>query len=203
MKMISSFDPDVLMGWEIQGGSLGFLAERAAFLGIHLLKKISRVPAYETKWKGSDLSDSEMGNVQNPVLVSDAISEYSVIEDEWGRTHASGIHVSGRIVLNIWRLMRAELKLHMYSIGAVAEEVLRRKVPSISNRVLNDWFSSGPSRARHRCLEYVGERVRLNLEIMNQLDMVFFLTTVSNALNFFFYCLNLVSDVSSIHMDSV
>lgn len=174
--MVSLFDPDVLMGWEIQGGSLGFLAERAAHLGISLLKKISRIRACETICKTSDFAEPELNNMQNPVLVSDSVSEYSIIEDEWGRTHASGIHVSGRIVLNIWRLMRAELKLNMYSVEAVAEEVLRRKIPSISNRVLNCWFLSGPSRARYRCIEYVTKRAKLNLELMNQLDMVFHLT---------------------------
>lgn len=172
-NMIFSFDPDVIMGWEIQGGSLGFLAERAVHLGISILKKISRTPACGTNCKVSEM--------QNPLLVSDTVSEYSIIEDEWGRTHASGIHVSGRIVLNIWQLMRAELKLHMYSVEAVAEEVLRRKIPSISNRVLNNWFLSGPGRARFRCIEYFVERAKLNLEIMNQLDMVFHLSVILNA----------------------
>ncbi|ONK63448.1 uncharacterized protein A4U43_C07F15260 [Asparagus officinalis] len=170
--MITSFDPDILMGWEIQGGSLGFLAERAAHLGVNLLKKISRVPSHETKFKASDLANPEPSNEQNMMLVSDTVPDVSIIEDEWGRTHASGIHVTGRIVLNIWRLMRAELNLNMYSVEAVAEEVLRRKIPSISSQVLKNWFLSGPGRARYRCIEYVIERAKLNLEIMNQLDMI-------------------------------
>nr|XP_019706389.1 DNA polymerase zeta catalytic subunit isoform X1 [Elaeis guineensis] len=136
VKIVSSVDPDILMGWEIQGGSLGFLAERAAH------------------------------------LVADTVLEDAITEDEWGRTHASGIHVGGRIVLNIWRLMRAEVKLNMYTVEAVAEEVLRRKIPSIPCKVLNNWFSSGPGRARHRCIDYVMERAKLNLQIMNQLDMI-------------------------------
>lgn len=55
-------------------------------------------------------------------------AEKGIIEDEWGRTHASGIHVVGRVVLNLWRLMRGEIKLHIYSLEAVADAVLRRKV---------------------------------------------------------------------------
>jgi DNA polymerase zeta len=38
-----------------------------------------------------------------------------VSENDWSHTHASGIHVGGRIVLNLWRLMRAEVKLNNYS----------------------------------------------------------------------------------------
>ncbi|KAF3962426.1 hypothetical protein CMV_013062 [Castanea mollissima] len=37
MKIVYSSDPDIILGWDIQGGSLGFLAERASHLGIGLL----------------------------------------------------------------------------------------------------------------------------------------------------------------------
>ncbi|KAF8394525.1 hypothetical protein HHK36_020735 [Tetracentron sinense] len=176
VKIVCSFDPDILMGWELQGGSLGFLAERAAHLGIGLLNKISRTPASETKMSARDLTNPEQEMPDNlppeAIFADSVLLEDSVIEDEWGRTHASGVHVGGRIVLNIWRLMRGEIKLNMYTIEAVAEAVLRRKIPFIPCRTLTQWFSSGPGRARFRCIEYVIERAKLNLEIVNQLDMI-------------------------------
>ncbi|KAK2640409.1 hypothetical protein Ddye_028204 [Dipteronia dyeriana] len=175
IKILLSFDPDILMGWDIQGGSLGFLAERAAHLGIGLLNDISRTPS-ETKIAAADLETSERGipdNLQPESVIADpVVVENAIIEDEWGRTHASGVHVGGRIVLNVWRLMRGEVKLSMYTIEAVAEAVLRRKTPSIPYKVLTKWFSSGPGRARYRCIEYLVGRAKLNLEIMNQLDMI-------------------------------
>uniref|UniRef100_A0A2N9ISQ6 DNA polymerase n=1 Tax=Fagus sylvatica TaxID=28930 RepID=A0A2N9ISQ6_FAGSY len=140
MKIVCSSDPDIIMGWDIQGGSLGFLAERASHLGIGLLNNISRTPS-EIKIAAGDLDIPEKGNFDNlipeqsntdPVILEDAI-----IEDEWGRTHASGVHVGGRIVLNIWQLMRGEVKLNMYTIEAVAEAVLRRKIPSFRHKEVN------------------------------------------------------------------
>ncbi|XXG54196.1 hypothetical protein AAC387_Pa03g2142 [Persea americana] len=176
MKIICSFDPDILMGWEIQGGSLGFLAERAAHLGIGLLRKISRTPFFETKADTNDSTNPEKGILDNALpnaLVSDSVVlEDEIIEDEWGRTHASGVHVGGRIVLNMWRIMRSEIKLNMYTVEAAAEAVLRRKVPSFPFRVLTQWFSSGPTRARFQCIEHIIERAKLNLEIINQLDLI-------------------------------
>ena len=68
--------------------------------------------------------------------------------------------------------MCGEVKLNMYTIQAVAEVVLRRKIPSFRHKVLTKWFSSGPGQGRFKCIEYAMERARLNLEIMNQLDMV-------------------------------
>ncbi|KAI3694970.1 hypothetical protein L1987_77956 [Smallanthus sonchifolius] len=175
MKIVSNHDPDILMGWDIQGGSLGFLAERAAFLGIGLLSKISRTPAQPTsKAEVSDNPDEEMtGDVLPEALNSqtDVLNE-AIIEDEWGRTHASGVHVGGRIVLNVWRLVLSEVKLNMYTAEAVAEAVLRRKIPFIHCRTLTKWFASGPGKARYRCIEYILERAKLNFQVMNQLDMI-------------------------------
>ncbi|KAG5521159.1 hypothetical protein RHGRI_033645 [Rhododendron griersonianum] len=175
MNIIRSTDPDILMGWDIQGSSLGYLAERAMHLGISLLIGISRTPT-ETKVAARESGVSDTGMLDNLLpepLVSDSIQLGDlIIDDEWGRTHASGVHVGGRVVLNIWRLMRGELKLNMYTVEAVAEAVLRRRVPYIPCKLLARWFSSGPGRARYRCIEYVVDRAKLNLEIMNQLDMI-------------------------------
>ncbi|OVA15023.1 DNA-directed DNA polymerase [Macleaya cordata] len=176
VKIIRSYDPDVLMGWEIQGGSLGYLAERAAHFGLGLLNNISRTPASETKTTAGNSATLEKGIPDNLIpeaLMADTIVlEDAIIDDEWGRTHASGVHVGGRIVLNIWRLMQGEIKLNMYTFESVAEAVLRRKIPSIPSRILTQWFSSGPGRGRFRCIEYVLERARLNLEIINKHDLI-------------------------------
>ncbi|KAF5178796.1 Dna polymerase zeta catalytic subunit [Thalictrum thalictroides] len=176
VKIVRLSDPDIMMGWDIQGGSLGYLAERAAHLGVALLNNISRTPPCESKVSGRMSTNKEIqmpDHLLPEALISDpTVFGDGIIDDEWGRTHASGVHVGGRIVLNIWRLMRGEVKLNMYTIEAVAEEVLRRKVPSIPPRILTLWFFSGPGRARFRCIEYIMERAKLNLEIMNQLDMI-------------------------------
>lgn len=177
MAIIVSFDPDILMGWDVQGGSLGFLAERAAHLGIGLLNNISRTPSEanidvgERENSGKVILDTML---KESLITDSALVEDTVIEDEWGRTHASGVHVGGRVVLNVWRLMRGEVKLNMHTVEAVGEAVLRRKIPSIPYKVLTKWFASGPGRARYRCIEYMIDRAKLNLEIMNQLDMVHF-----------------------------
>lgn len=175
VKIVYSFDPDVLIGWDVQVGSLGFLAQRAAHLGIGLLNNISRTPS-QSSITSRDFSSSskDMPNdmVSKAVTADSIPMEGPIIEDEWGRTHASGVHVSGRIVLNIWRLMRNEVKLNMYTIESVADAVLRKKIPSIPSKVLTKWFSSGPGHARYRCMEYVLERAKLNFQIMNQLDLI-------------------------------
>uniref|UniRef100_A0A1J3GRC6 DNA polymerase n=1 Tax=Noccaea caerulescens TaxID=107243 RepID=A0A1J3GRC6_NOCCA len=172
IETLCKWDPDVLVGWDIQGGSLGFLAERAAQLGIRFLNNISRTPSPTTTNDSDNKRNLGNNQQQDPLVADPAQVQEVVIEDEWGRTHASGVHVGGRIVLNVWRLIRGEVKLNMYTIEAVAEAVLRQKIPSIPYKVLTQWFSSGPAGARYRCIEYVIRRANLNLEIMSQLDMI-------------------------------
>ena len=46
-------------------------------------------------------------------------------QDEYGQLHASGLHVQGRIVLNLWRLLRSELKLRIYTFEACVAAVLQ------------------------------------------------------------------------------
>ncbi|XP_047064420.1 DNA polymerase zeta catalytic subunit-like [Lolium rigidum] len=170
ISAICSIDPDILVGWEIQLGSLGFLAERAAHLGVGLLKRISRTLPHQSKHPPNNLDHESSQVLPEASSADDVIADVS--ENDWSHTHASGVHVGGRIVLNLWRLMRGEVKLNNYSLEAVADEVLRRKVPLVPTKTLNRWFATGPGRGRHRCIEYVNSRAMLNLEIINQLDLV-------------------------------
>ncbi|KAF8679381.1 hypothetical protein HU200_045723 [Digitaria exilis] len=139
ISAVCSIDPDILVGWEIQLGSLGFLAERAAYLGIGLLRRISRTPPHELNHPPKAPVDDSSQVLAEASSADDVIDDVS--ENDWSHSHASGIHVGGRIVLNLWRLMRSEVKLNNYSLEAVADEVLRRKIPLIPSRVLNRWFA--------------------------------------------------------------
>lgn len=47
--------------------------------------------------------------------------------DEWGKTHGSGIWLTGRTVLNMWRLMRSELKLCSYTLQVKKNGTKRRR----------------------------------------------------------------------------
>ena len=99
---VRALDPDVLVGFEMQGESLGWLAERAGALGVGLLREISR-------------DERVPGAAERQ-------------DDEYGRLHASGIYVTGRIVLNLWRILRGELKLQSYTFESCAHAVLCARV---------------------------------------------------------------------------
>lgn len=167
----------MLLGWEVQGYSLGLLAERAANLGISFLKQLSRMPPVcttSTEVSEKDAVVEDVSDLFDKLPLETKGGDEPIIEDEWGRTHGSGLYVGGRIVLNLWRILRGEVKLGIYTLESVAEAVLRRRVPRVPWITLTRWFSLGPGRGRFRCLEYFIDRARLNLQIMDQLDLVSF-----------------------------
>lgn len=41
---VIALDPDIMLGWEIQQQSLGYIVDRAALLEIPLLRRVSRTP---------------------------------------------------------------------------------------------------------------------------------------------------------------
>jgi len=71
---MQELDPDILLGWDVQMSSLGYLQDRAVQLGERepLLRRLSRTP---------DLA---------------GVKEKQ--DDEWGRLHASGVHCTGERV---------------------------------------------------------------------------------------------------------
>lgn len=69
--------------------------------------------------------------------------------DEYGQLHASGIHCTGRIVLNVWRILRSELKLNIYTFESCVAAVLQLRTPHVQPQVLTHWFNGGPAGILH------------------------------------------------------
>ena len=98
----------------MQGESLGWLAEAAGALGVGLLREISR-------------DERVPGAAERQ-------------DDEYGRLHASGIYVTGRIVRDgAGNLLRGELKLQRRTSNLL--QILHRDPSNatLSHRTLSRW----------------------------------------------------------------
>ncbi len=147
-ESVVSLDPDVLVGFEIQKSSLGYLADRArsAYENASFLSDISRVPLERVEL-------AELGE-----------------NDQYGWDHDSGIRVPGRIVLNMWRTIRAEVKLQSYSFENCVSSILKVRVPHIKRPALHDLFKRHET--RWRCLSHHVLCNRLCLQMIEQLDFI-------------------------------
>ena len=129
----------------------GTSPERAAVLNIGLLREISR-------------DERRPGAAERQ-------------DDEYGRLHASGIHVTGRIVINLWRTLRGELKLQSYTLESCAHAVLRRRLPCFPAKTLARWARGGDSaigpsvgiaHQRWRAIRHATSRSNITARMMEQ-----------------------------------
>jgi DNA polymerase elongation subunit (family B) len=143
LKFVRVLDPDVILGYEIQKGSWGYIIDRANALArttstyIHLPNSMPVNTPLNNNSKVTPPSFlDELGRVRavpqekrsNPVV------------DQYGQRHASGLNITGRVALNLWRILRHEVKLGIYTFENVAFHVLRRRMPHYPPHVLTLWF---------------------------------------------------------------
>ena len=146
-EQILEADPDIIVGYELQSESVGYLNDRLQTIlpkERSFLRRISRSPTIP--------SNSE------------------TLSDEYGQLHASGLHSAGRILLNLWRVLRSELKLNIYTFQNCVYALLRTKVPYFSPAQLTGWFNIESS--RRRCLDSIVQRAVLDLEMIECIDLI-------------------------------
>ncbi|XP_045721283.1 DNA polymerase zeta catalytic subunit isoform X1 [Mirounga angustirostris] len=146
--IIKRYDPDILLGYEIQMHSWGYLLQRAAALSVDLCQMISRVP------------DDKIEN------------RFAPERDEYGSDTMSEINIVGRITLNLWRIMRNEVALTNYTFENVSFHVLHQRFPLFTFRVLSDWFDNKTDLYRWKMVDHYISRVRGNLQMLEQLDLI-------------------------------
>jgi len=148
VKLVRFTDPDLIVGWEISRSSLGYLLKRATVVfdeSYHLDRELSR------------LHPSQPGDARH-------------FNDDWGAKTGSDIHIVGREVFNVWRLMRGELTLSSYSLQNVAWETLKFRVPEFKHWRLSEWMKTAGT--REHALNHVILLTCTTLSILDHLDFI-------------------------------
>ncbi|KAH0622223.1 hypothetical protein JD844_024339 [Phrynosoma platyrhinos] len=148
VNIVKRYDPDILLGYEVQMHSWGYLLQRAGALGVDLCQMISRIP--DDKKENRFASD----------------------QDEYGSDTMSEINIVGRIVLNIWRIMRHEVALTNYTFENVGFHILHQRFPLFTPRVLSDWFDNKADIYRWKMVDYYISRVNGNVQLLEHLDLI-------------------------------
>ncbi|XP_030201116.1 DNA polymerase zeta catalytic subunit [Gadus morhua] len=148
LLLVRRFDPDILIGYEVQMRSWGYLLQRASALGKDLCQRLSRIPG-----------DSKE-------------NRFHAARDEYGADTMSEINIIGRITLNLWRIMKTEVTLNSYSFENVAFHVLHQRFPLYSGRTLSDWFDHHTDLYRWKVVDHYVSRLRGSMQLLQQQDIV-------------------------------
>ncbi|KAI9336764.1 hypothetical protein BDR26DRAFT_864543 [Obelidium mucronatum] len=147
LEKIREIDPDILMGYEVHLSSWGYLIERAKVqYKYDFLKDLSRMEVNVKTKFGRD-------------------------QDPFSYTDTSAISCSGRIFLNVWRLMRSELTLTSYTLENCVFHVLHERIPKFSPATLYSWFSAKGLK-RWRSLVYYLDRVQYTLDLLDDTSFI-------------------------------
>ncbi|KAF8846392.1 hypothetical protein BDN67DRAFT_940224 [Paxillus ammoniavirescens] len=148
VDIVIELDPDIVLGWEVQAGSWGYLSARGLHYGLDIGGLVSRAPG----------NSAGGGN------------------DQWGVRTTTTFKVTGRHVFNVWRVMRSEQTLSMYSFENVAFQLLHKRVPRYTPSTLTKWYNSENPIHTSRVLRYYRDRTIMTLDILEVAE-----TTTKNA----------------------
>ncbi|KAI9819216.1 MAG: DNA polymerase zeta [Pycnora praestabilis] len=148
VDIVRNHDPDILTGYEVHGGSWGYMIERARCkYDYNLCDEFSR-------------------------MKSQSHGRFGKESDRWGFNHTSTIRVTGRHMINIWRAMRGELNLLQYTMENVAYHLLHRRIPHYTYHDLTTWYQSNKPKDLAKVICYYISRVQVDLEILEQNELV-------------------------------
>ncbi|XP_066138536.1 DNA polymerase zeta catalytic subunit isoform X2 [Euwallacea fornicatus] len=81
-------------------------------------------------------------------------------------------NIIGRIVLNVWRIMRHEIAVQSYTFESVVYHILHRRIPLYPFKDLTFWWDHHSNLYRHRTVRYYLLRVDIILELFHKLDFI-------------------------------
>lgn len=143
VSLIKYWDPDIFAGYEIQMLSWGYLVERAFVISINLRPLLGRSQIHRyCKQKLKSL----MPDIESNII--------------------------GRIVLDVWRIMRHEIALQSYTFESIVYHILHRRVPMYAFKDLSFWWDHRSNLYRHRVVRYYLQRVDTILELFDKLDFL-------------------------------
>ncbi|KAM3727658.1 DNA polymerase zeta catalytic subunit [Dirofilaria immitis] len=146
VNIVRRYDPDIVIGYNAQRYSWGYLTERSLVIGRNLLSEISRVPI-------------EINDYYRPG--QEKKSSWIKELDPTPR---------GRILINVWRFLRHEIALRNYTISNVVNSVLKRRFPHYDFSTLSDWILSGKKDLIILVLKHMQLYCELNLQILSRLN---------------------------------
>ncbi|KAJ3374695.1 DNA polymerase zeta [Allomyces arbusculus] len=147
VDLVRTADPDVLLGYEIHAASWGYLVERCHLaFKLDLCDELSRIISK----KHADLDPNKLS--------------------AWGFRKGASFTVTGRIILNVWRLLRSDIASTDYSLSNMAAKVLHRRVPHMPASVLTKWYQS--PRTRHRVMHYYLTRALVTIRLLQDGDFL-------------------------------
>ncbi|XP_076640510.1 DNA polymerase zeta catalytic subunit isoform X1 [Colletes latitarsis] len=143
--LIRHCDPDILVGWEVESLSWGYILQRASYIGFNdFTWQVSRISNVTPTYKGQTSDKDNLNDAKIP----------------------------GRIILDVWRIMRHEIALLNYTFENIMYNVLHERISCPTFQTLTEWWKHKNVTMQWRVIMHYVTRVVGTLRILIQLDII-------------------------------
>ncbi|VVC26026.1 Hypothetical protein CINCED_3A006758 [Cinara cedri] len=143
IQLVNDWDPEIICGYEIEMHSWGYLRDRCRYVGLNMIKELSRI-----------ITENEQSSECHEEITN------------------SEMKIKGRIVMDIWRLLRHELAVQSYTFENMVYLILHQRVPSYSYQTLSFWWDHNTFLYKWLTIDYYLFRVECTINILQQLDII-------------------------------
>lgn len=147
-QFVSTVDPDILTGYNIQNFDIKFLLERAEALGIKSFPLFSRLKTAKVSQRKQTFSSAAFGTRDN-----------------------FEIKISGRIIMDMITYMYRNHKLSSYSLNAVCAKFLGQQKEDVHHSIISD-LQRGTDDDRRRLAVYCLKDAYLPLQLLEKLQVL-------------------------------
>ncbi|CAK9831820.1 DNA polymerase zeta catalytic subunit [Anthophora retusa] len=143
--LVRHYDPDILVGWEIESLSWGYIFCRASAVGLNnFLWQISRIANVAPTFKAQTFDKDNVGDAKVP----------------------------GRIILDVWRIMRHEVALLNYTFENAMYNIMRERISCPTFQTLTEWWGNKNVTIQWRVITHYVVRVVGTLRMLVHFDII-------------------------------
>ncbi|XP_063709325.1 DNA polymerase zeta catalytic subunit [Culicoides brevitarsis] len=155
IDIVRHWDPDIFSGYEIERFSWGYLIDRGNALELDMISLLSRILPKEHVTQES----KEVPQMEEPDPGQGMDREYE-----------NDIQIRGRILLNVWRLIRHEIALTSYTFENVLYHIMHQRYLLHSHKFLTRLWQN--PKTMWIVADYYLKKVRGTIDILDTLDLI-------------------------------
>lgn len=140
-EIVLEYDPDIIFGFETEKASIGYIVERANYLGYPLSYVISRTNPWSFDFYTQEKIEEksrEKAFEKKEKIPYQKYSDFKYMQMKFG----NNVSLRGRIVFNLWRVIKHDVNTNDYSIESVVFEVFKYRMPKFEKKVIMDFYLS-------------------------------------------------------------
>uniref|UniRef100_A0A336LYV6 DNA polymerase n=1 Tax=Culicoides sonorensis TaxID=179676 RepID=A0A336LYV6_CULSO len=152
IELVRHWDPDIFAGYEIERSSWGYLIDRGNVLDFDMVSLLSRILP----------QDYRRGNKEMPQNFEENPGQ--------DREYESDIQIRGRILLNVWRLIRHEIALTSYTFENVMYHIMHQRCALHSFKFFTNCWNN--PKTMWIVADYYLSKIRGTFAILDTLDLI-------------------------------